>query len=122
MHPSEISIRRPKRSSASRKASVTTRDTNKIFDRVNAAAAGQLRHLAESWLGKTRLSGDNLFALNPTRADKKIGSFSINIRKGVWADFATGDAGGDIISFYSYIHGVSQIEAARALAEKLGVR
>lgn len=122
MHPSEIGIRRPKRSSAPRKASVTTRDTNSIFQRVNEAAACQLRQLAESWLGKTRLSGENLFALNPVRADKNIGSFAINIRKGVWSDFATGDAGGDIISFYAYIHGVSQIEAARTLAEKLGVR
>lgn len=92
-----------------------------IFAAVNAAAKGQIESLCRGWLGRCERSGDNLMALNPTRADKSIGSFGINVKTGVWADFATGDRGGDIISFCAYIHGMSQIEAARALAKTLGV-
>lgn len=121
MHPSEIGMRRPVRQPAPQKNKAATHHQSDIFKRVNAAAAGQIRQLAEGWLGKTRLSGDNLLALNPTRADRHIGSFSINIRTGVWADFATGDAGGDIVSFYAYLHNLTQIEAARELAKKMGV-
>ena len=92
-----------------------------IFADVNAAATGRIQDLAEGWVSKSHIRGDNLFALNPTRPDRKPNSFCINIRTGVWADFATGDSGGDIISYYAYIFGLSQIEAARELADQLGV-
>lgn len=122
MHPSEISIRRPTRQAAPRRNSATTPNRHDIFKLVNEAASGQIRPLAERWLGTTRLSGDNLLALNPTRHDRNIGSFSINVRSGVWSDFATGDSGGDIVSFYAYLHNLTQIEGARELADLLGVR
>ena len=41
-------------------------------------------------------------SLNPTRDDKKIGSFQVNLKTGMWIDFAT-DEGGDILDLYSYI-------------------
>lgn len=118
MHP--LDIGKPQ---AKSKPKFTRSSNSNIFEEVKAAAAGQIESLASRWLpGKTKRSGDNLMALNPTRADKKIGSFSINVRTGVWADFATDDKGGDIISFYAYLHNVKQIEAARELADLLGVR
>ena len=43
------------------------------------------------------------------------------MRTGVWADFATDDKGGDIISYYAYIKGLGQIDAAKELADRLGV-
>lgn len=95
--------------------------TRNIFDEVNAAAEGRIKSLVEGWVSKPRMSGDNLFALNPTRPDKRANSFCINVCTGVWADFATDDRGGDIISYYAYIFGLTQIEAARALANRLGV-
>ena len=52
---------------------------------------------------------------------QSIGSFSINIRNGLWADFATNDAGRDVISLHAYLHRMTQIEAARDLAKQLGV-
>lgn len=122
MHPSEIGLRRPLHNPAPRPNPAKQGKHNDIFGAVNNAARHQIRALAERWLGKTRMSGDNLLALNPTREDRRIGSFSINTRTGLWADFATGDRGGDIISFYAYLHGVSQIDAARELAGILGVR
>lgn len=122
MHPSEIGLRRPACKPGPRSNSAQHGRHDVIFRAVNDAARHQIRALAERWLGKTRMSGDNLLALNPTREDRNLGSFSINTKTGLWADFATGDKGGDIISFYAYLHGVSQIEAARELARILGVR
>lgn len=117
MHASMIGLTRPKPRGRPRKASKCN-----IFEEVNAAAQGRIESLARGWVAKARMSGDNLVGLNPTRKDRKVGSFCINVRTGVWADFATGEKGGDLISYYAYIHGLSQIDAARELADRLGVR
>ena len=42
-------------------------------------------------------------------------------KAGMWADFSTGDKGGDLVSLVAYIDGVSQGDAARRLAEFLGL-
>jgi putative DNA primase/helicase len=42
-------------------------------------------------------------------------SLRINLRTGKWKDFADGVAGGDLVSLYAAIHGISQVEAARRL-------
>lgn len=42
-------------------------------------------------------------------------SLSINWRTGKWADFASGEAGGDLISLYAAMHGIGQLDAAKAL-------
>jgi len=61
-------------------------------------------------------------ALNPRRHDRRLGSFSINLRTGRWADFATANRGGDIISLAAYLFGTSQVKAARTIAAALAVR
>ena len=66
--------------------------------------------------------GQEYEARNPTRSDRRPGSFKVNIRNGKWADFATGDKGGDVISLAAYLSGTDQAEAARALAGMLGSR
>jgi hypothetical protein len=65
--------------------------------------------------------GAELVALNPRRGDRRLGSFKINRHNGRWADFATGDKGGDPISLVAYLAGVSQGEAAWLLARMLGL-
>jgi hypothetical protein len=55
----------------------------------------------------------------PTRADRRPGSFKINLHTGRWADFATDQRGRDVISLAAHLHGLSQLEAARNLAEML---
>ena len=50
-----------------------------------------------------------------------LGSFRVNLHTGQWADFATGDRGGDVISLAAYLSHLSQIEAAEKLAEMLGI-
>ena len=48
-------------------------------------------------------------------------SFGINLETGRWSDFATGDAGGDVIGLIAVIKGLSQSEAARLLSERIGM-
>lgn len=74
----------------------------------------------ERWLPEARLQGDEFVALNPTRVDRRPGSFQINRRSGKWHDFATGDGGSDLVSLVAYIDGVSQAEAAHRLQSLVG--
>ncbi len=58
---------------------------------------------------------------NPTRADRTVGSFKVNMRSGKWSDFATGDRGGDVVSLIAYVEGISQGKAALLLSDMLGM-
>ena len=91
------------------------------FDAINRIALGVLPTLAARWLPSGRREGGEWVALNPRRADRRLGSFKINIRTGKWADFATGDAGGDPISLLAYLDNLSQASAAQRLAGLLGI-
>ena len=91
------------------------------FNAVNAAALSALPNLLSRWLPDGRVQNREWIARNPTRNDRKAGSFMINLQTGKWADFATGDKGGDVISLAAYLGGYSQIEAAKTLVELLGV-
>lgn len=92
-----------------------------LFDRVNQAALAALPDMLNRWLPDGKRQGFEYVVRNPTRVDSRLGSFSINLRTGKWADFATGDSGGDPISLAAYLSGKSQIEAARSLAKMLGI-
>ncbi len=96
--------------------------TLSIFASVCQAAQPALPSLLLRWLPDGRREGSEWITLNPRRADHRPGSFKINLRTGCWADFATGDKGGDIISLLAYLRGISQTEAARLLARELGVK
>lgn len=99
------------------------RDADAVdFAAINRAALPYLPDLAAKWLPDGKRRGSEWVALNPTRPDKHVGSFAVNLRTGRWADFATGAAGGDLISLAAYISGLSQTEAARHIAAMLGVR
>lgn len=91
------------------------------FGAVNAAALRVLPDLLRQWLPDGRLVNGEWVARNPTRQDRRAGSFSINVRTGKWADFATGDRGGDVVSLVAYLGGLSQVEAAHLLSDHLGV-
>jgi hypothetical protein len=91
------------------------------FSAVNAAALRELPLLLARWLPGGRTVGREYTALNPRRTDRHRGSFRINMRTGRWADFATGDRGGDLVSLAAYLFGLSQVQAARRLGEMLGV-
>ena len=91
------------------------------FSAVNAAALRDLPTLLSRWLPDGRANGREWTARNPRRADRNHGSFRVNMRTGRWADFATGDRGGDAVSLAAFLFSLSQAEAARRLAAMLGV-
>jgi hypothetical protein len=91
------------------------------FEAINRAALAALLAVLSRLLPGGKVVGREYVALNPTRADRRPGSFKINLRTGRWADFATGDCGGDPVSLCAYVEGVSQAEAARRLARMLGL-
>jgi hypothetical protein len=91
------------------------------FGAVNAAALRELPLLLARWLPDGRVNGREYEARNPRRGDRHPGSFRVNLRTGRWSDFATGDKGGDPVSLAAYLFNLSQAEAARRLADMLGV-
>jgi hypothetical protein len=91
------------------------------FAGINAAALPRLPEILERWLPDGHRRGHEWCARNPCRDDRHAGSFSVNIHSGKWADFASGDRGGDVISLAAYLFNKSQGDAARAVAEMIGV-
>ena len=101
---------------------VAERKSAPDFAAVNRAALKALPALVARWLPDGRRQGCEWVARNPRRVDRRPGSFSINLHTGQWADFALADAkGGDPVSLAAYLSGKTQADAARALAEMLGV-
>jgi hypothetical protein len=78
-------------------------------------AKPQLERIAKHLAPDGHKVGHEWKAINPTRRDRHAGSFSINLAKGPWSDFATGHAGGDAVSLWAYVNGLSQYAAACAL-------
>jgi hypothetical protein len=91
------------------------------FATINIGCMHRLPALVAAWLPDGVLQGREWVALNPTRPDRRKGSFRINLDKGCWADFATDDKGGDPISLYAYLNRLSQSQAARGLLKDWGI-
>lgn len=91
------------------------------FAEINMLALDALPALLNRWLPDGRQNGQEYIARNPRRDDRRAGSFSINIHTGRWADFATGDSGGDVISLTAYLFDLGQSEAKKHLSKVLGV-
>ncbi len=91
------------------------------FERIAREAAPRAETIVSRWLPDGRREAGEWVARNPRRADRKPGSFKVNIRSGRWGDFATGDKGGDLISLAAYLFDLDQAEAARRVADMLGV-
>ena len=90
------------------------------FTSVACAALHHSERLVPQWLPDGQQCGNEWIARNPKRNDRRLGSFKINLKSGRWADFATGDAGGDLISLYAYLHGLGQTKAAIRVAREIG--
>lgn len=92
------------------------------FDKINDAALASLKSLVSIWIPGGRIEGNEYIVKNPQRPDKHAGSFKINIRTGVWSDFACHDIGGnDPISLYAFVFNLKQGEAALQLAKDLNI-
>ncbi len=94
-----------------------------IFSKGKSKLEPRIYSLLQQILPHGKKVGSEYISTNPTRYDQKLGSFKINIHTGKWADFATNDKGGDIISLYAYIKGISQkqslLELLKLIGEKL---
>jgi hypothetical protein len=90
------------------------------FDAINAAGLAQLGALLASWFPAGRVVG-NEYLIGSLGGDKGE-SMSINLGTGKWADFATGDGGGDVVSLRAAMaHRNDRVAAARELASVLGI-
>lgn len=86
------------------------------FAEVNERLLRNFPGLVQEWLPGGKFNGKEYQSKNPTRSDSSMGSFSVNTQTGLWADFATNDRGGDPVSLYAYLHGLSQGDALKELA------
>lgn len=90
------------------------------FTAIGSDALARSQGLVSRLLPNGRLEGREWTALNPTRDDRRLGSFRINLNTGHWSDFATGDKGGDLVSLVAYVNSTSQSDAARWIKDQLG--
>lgn len=92
-----------------------TMDFRGLADRLLADAD----RLLAQWLPNGKRQGTEYKA--GSVAGEAGTSLSINLRTGRWADFATGERGGDLIDLYAAIHGLELGEAYRELDGSPGV-
>lgn len=89
------------------------------FEAIASAALLHAERLVASWLPGGKRDGHEWKC--GSLAGDKGDSCSVNLKTGVWADFATEDRGGDLISLYAAIRQCNQGQAARDLARELGI-
>lgn len=83
------------------------------FVGLNAYLLGNAEALVAAWLpGGKRVGHEYVCGSLSGGAGR---SCSINLNSGAWADFQSGEAGGDLVSLYAAIHGMKQHEAALEL-------
>lgn len=85
------------------------------FSETNVRLLDRLPELTQRWLPGGKFEGREYIVRNPRRPDQRLGSFRINLDSGKWADFATGERGGDAVSLYAFIHSITQHAALREL-------
>ena len=83
------------------------------FNALAAQLLQQSRTLLPVWLPGGRVVGNEFEAGD--LSGSKGSSLRINLATGKWADFASEDKGGDLISLYAAINGVTQAEAYKLL-------
>lgn len=91
-----------------------------FYHRLHQASLPLLPAILRRVLPNGKVEGNEYIALNPRRADSRLGSFKINLRTGRWADFAANITGGDATSLIAYVQAVSQSEAAHILTRMIG--
>ena len=90
------------------------------FSAINRAALPHLEGLCRRWLPGGKRIGHEWTCGN-LRGEAGA-SCKVNLRTGRWADFATGEKGGDVVSLAAAVHRLPQAEAARNLARMFGIR
>ena len=83
------------------------------FASIGRDLLGRAEQLVPNWLPNGKRAGREWQV--GSLSGKPGESLSINLNTGVWKDFATGEAGGDLLALYAAIHGLNQLQAARDL-------
>lgn len=83
------------------------------FAEINNRLLASAEQVLHEWLPAGKRRGRE-WVVGNLRGDPGE-SLSINMDTGVWADFAGAERGGDLVSLYAAMRGVSQSEACRAL-------
>ncbi len=91
------------------------------FKRINTAALSSIENVLTSWLPGGKRHGHEYVVRNPTRSDSKLGSFSINLNTGAWADFASSDKGAALVALVAYLDGVKRERAESRLGANGGL-
>jgi hypothetical protein len=91
------------------------------FRRIADAALARAALVIIRWLPDGRREGAEWVRRNPTRDDRRRGSFKVNVVTGRWGDFATGERGGDLVSLAAYLFKLPQAEAALKVADMVGI-
>ena len=95
-------------------------DSYDLFARVREASLPRAQELLEEWFPRGIISGHEYMIGGIDGAQGK--SLKINLLSGEWSDFANQTLkGGDLTALRAAIDGSSQIEAAKKLAERLGI-
>lgn len=91
------------------------------FKAVNSALLSQIESIVADLVPGGTKRGGSYYAADITGGKGK--SFSVNLRTGVWKDFADGanKGGPDVISLHSAVRGVSNPEAATELAKMYSI-
>lgn len=84
------------------------------FGELAAALLGRAELLVERWLPGGKREGRE-YKCGSLQGGAG-GSCSINLATGAWADFATDERGGDLVSLYASIHGLAPAKAALQVA------
>ena len=88
------------------------------FQGLGVSLLARAREILPTWL-----PGGKIVGREYTCSDLGGGngdSFKVNVETGLWADFAGGVKGGDLISLYAAIENVSQGDAFKRLSESTG--
>lgn len=89
------------------------------IQRANSFALGRIAEVLSLWLPGGRQEGQEYVCANLGGGQGR--SCKVNLATGRWADFATDDKGGDLVSLFAAIHGLRQSDAAQRIAEDLGI-
>lgn len=89
------------------------------FTELAAALLLDAKRLVPMWLPDGDLRGHEYVC--GSLAGGKGGSCSVNMTTGQWADFATGEQGGDLLSLYATVNGLTMGKAALQVARENGL-
>lgn len=91
------------------------------FDEVKRLALDNIDDLVESWFPDGEQRGKEYVTLNILRDDENLGSFSINLETGTFADFADDNVrGGNLLDLACFRFGLKPYAAARGILYQLG--